>query len=127
MTPEASHNDKVLLCCQCNKPFTFTGGEQKFFAQRNLMWPKRCPQCREERRRHGTYGAQVVSVDSATDMVLCKRCQRPASRTASLKANEALCLACVNKDPDWPSTPNDDMLPYQEWKSAFKTAKLKGN
>ena len=39
--------DKTLSCRDCHQPFTFTAGEQDFFALRQLMnEPKRCPNCR---------------------------------------------------------------------------------
>lgn len=39
--------DKTLSCRNCHQPFTFTAGEQEFFAQKSLVnEPKRCPDCR---------------------------------------------------------------------------------
>jgi CxxC-x17-CxxC domain-containing protein len=45
-------NDQILLCVDCQKEFTFTGGEQQFFEQKGFTSPpKRCKGCRELRRR----------------------------------------------------------------------------
>ena len=43
--------DKTLTCMECGTPFTFTAGEQEFFASRGYVnEPKRCPECRGARR-----------------------------------------------------------------------------
>ncbi len=42
--------DRELICADCNKPFVFEAGEQKFFAERNFSDPKRCKGCRAERK-----------------------------------------------------------------------------
>ncbi len=39
--------DKTLSCRDCHQPFTFTAGEQEFYAVKGLVnEPKRCPGCR---------------------------------------------------------------------------------
>jgi len=35
----------------CGKEFPFTPGEQKFYAERGLFPPKRCPICRMKKRK----------------------------------------------------------------------------
>jgi hypothetical protein len=40
-------SDKTLTCVECRYEFTFTAGEQEFFASRGYTnEPRRCPQCR---------------------------------------------------------------------------------
>ena len=39
-----------LICCDCNRPFIFSAGEQTFFWSKGLSAPKRCPQCRAIRK-----------------------------------------------------------------------------
>lgn len=55
-----SYVDKTLTCRDCGQPFTFTAGEQEFYASHGLMHePSRCPECRSARRSGqggGTYG-----------------------------------------------------------------------
>ncbi len=47
--------DKTLVCRDCNKQFTFTTGEQEFYAQKGLQnEPRRCPECRSARRRNAS-------------------------------------------------------------------------
>ena len=44
-------SDKTLTCMECGSAFTFTVGEQEFFASKGYTnEPKRCPSCREARR-----------------------------------------------------------------------------
>lgn len=48
----------TLICCDCNQSFAFAPGEQRFYAEKELSTPKRCPRCREWRRyRRTTDGA----------------------------------------------------------------------
>ena len=42
--------DKPLQCLDCGADFTFAIGEQRFFFNKGLSQPKRCPQCRQNRR-----------------------------------------------------------------------------
>ena len=49
------HVDKVLMCRDCGTSFTFTVGEQAFFASRGLSnEPGRCPSCRSVRKTGGS-------------------------------------------------------------------------
>jgi CxxC-x17-CxxC domain-containing protein len=50
-------SDQTLYCRDCNQPFTFTVGEQEFYASRGLTnAPSRCPSCRAARRQSGGQG-----------------------------------------------------------------------
>jgi len=42
--------DKTMVCVGCGRKFTWTTGEQRFYAQRKLEPPKRCADCRERHR-----------------------------------------------------------------------------
>jgi CxxC-x17-CxxC domain-containing protein len=49
-----SFTDESLYCRDCNREFTFTAGEQEFFASRGLTnKPARCPECRANRKAQG--------------------------------------------------------------------------
>src|SRR5579859_5921138 len=49
-----SMNDQTLYCRDCNQEFTFTVGEQEFYASRGLTnTPGRCPECRAARKQSG--------------------------------------------------------------------------
>ena len=58
-----SFQDKSLQCSDCGQEFTFTAGEQEFYASRGLQnEPKRCPECRRARKAErfgdGSYGSR---------------------------------------------------------------------
>lgn len=44
------YEDKTLNCRDCKQPFTFTGGEQRFFVERGFTEPTRCKPCRNARK-----------------------------------------------------------------------------
>ena len=49
------HIDKVLICRDCGSSFTFTAGEQTFYATRGLTNdPGRCSVCRSARKAGGS-------------------------------------------------------------------------
>ena len=45
------YEDKTLVCKECGKEFTFTAGEQAFYAERGFQnEPQRCKSCRDARK-----------------------------------------------------------------------------
>ena len=45
------YRDETLNCVDCNAPFTFSAGEQEFFAAKGFTnKPNRCPDCRAARK-----------------------------------------------------------------------------
>lgn len=43
--------DKTLICKDCNSEFTFTAGEQEFYAEKGFTnEPQRCKACRDNRK-----------------------------------------------------------------------------
>ncbi|MFC2056796.1 zinc-ribbon domain containing protein [Chloroflexota bacterium] len=51
--------DKEIQCSDCGATFTFSAGEQEFFASKGYTnEPKRCPECRQARKaeRYGGGG-----------------------------------------------------------------------
>ena len=66
--------DKVISCADCGEQFTFTAGEQEFYAQKGFTEPpKRCPSCRATRKAQrssassygGGYGAETYGGSSS--------------------------------------------------------------
>ncbi|HEX7734407.1 MAG TPA: zinc-ribbon domain containing protein [Ktedonobacteraceae bacterium] len=54
MTSYEGYQDRILTCRDCGQEFTFTAGEQEFFASKGLTnAPSRCPDCRKARRNTG--------------------------------------------------------------------------
>lgn len=51
-----SLTDQTLYCRDCQQEFTFTTGEQEFYASRGLTnTPSRCPSCRAARKQSGGF------------------------------------------------------------------------
>lgn len=49
------YQDKTLKCRDCGNDFTFTTGEQAFYAEKGFEnEPARCPDCRANRKRERT-------------------------------------------------------------------------
>ncbi len=44
------YTDKTLVCRTCGKEFTFTAGEQAFYAERGYTEPKDCKECRDAKK-----------------------------------------------------------------------------
>ena len=44
------YEDMEIICADCEKPFIFEAGEQKFFAEKGFTLPKRCKPCRDARK-----------------------------------------------------------------------------
>jgi len=63
-----SFQDKSIQCSDCGTIFTFTAGEQEFFASKGLTnEPKRCPWCRKSKRQQhrGSSGSRTSYTDRA--------------------------------------------------------------
>jgi CxxC-x17-CxxC domain-containing protein len=68
---ELSYQDKALECRDCGQEFTWTAGEQEFYAQRGLVnQPGRCPDCRRARKAQqggGSYAGGGYSAGGGYD------------------------------------------------------------
>jgi len=54
---ESVYEDRSLTCRDCSEEFTFSSGEQTFFASKGLLNdPQRCPSCRAVAKRARTTG-----------------------------------------------------------------------
>jgi hypothetical protein len=51
MTSENDDADLLVACRDCNADFVITSGQRKWFIERDLSVPKRCPACRMARRQ----------------------------------------------------------------------------
>jgi CxxC-x17-CxxC domain-containing protein len=60
-----TYADKTLTCRDCSNPFTFTEGEQEFFAQKGFTnEPGRCPECRAANKAQRGGGGGGMAYDS---------------------------------------------------------------
>ncbi len=55
----SQYADKTMTCRDCGKQFTFTAGEQEFYAQRGYSEPGRCGECRAARKASRDSGERV--------------------------------------------------------------------
>ncbi len=54
---ERVYQDRLITCRDCAEEFTFSSGEQAFFASKGLVNdPQRCPSCRAAAKRARTVG-----------------------------------------------------------------------
>lgn len=52
------YTDRSIACVDCGQEFTFTAGEQEFYAQRGFTEsPKRCSSCRQIRKAQRNRGS----------------------------------------------------------------------
>jgi CxxC-x17-CxxC domain-containing protein len=66
--------DKLLTCRDCDKEFVFTAGEQQFYASKGLQHePRRCNDCRNNRRQSDGGGSRAQRV---MHDVICNSCGR---------------------------------------------------
>ena len=42
--------DKKIVCCDCHLEFIWEADDQRFYASKGLLPPKRCPTCRAIRK-----------------------------------------------------------------------------
>jgi len=60
----STYTDKTLTCRDCSNPFTFTEGEQEFFAQKGFTnEPSRCPECRAANKSRRNGGGTAYASD----------------------------------------------------------------
>ena len=86
------YTDETLNCTDCNAPFTFSAGEQEFFAAKGFTnKPNRCPDCRAARRASAaaaaadaTPAAAVADMAPAADARHAKCSRPPAADAAKL-------------------------------------------
>lgn len=82
MMSNEGYQDRILTCRDCGQDFTFTAGEQEFYASKGLTnAPSRCPTCRAARRSgQSSSNAPRSSMRSGEHYdTICATCGRPTS------------------------------------------------
>ena len=60
-----SFEDKSMTCSDCGATFTFTAGEQEFFASKGFTnQPKRCVPCRRAKKEQSRSNSYSTSYSS---------------------------------------------------------------
>ena len=66
------YEDKILKCKDCGAEFTFTAGEQEFYAERGFQnEPQRCKPCRDARKNNGAPKRELFTA-------VCANCGKEA-------------------------------------------------
>ncbi|MBV9440062.1 MAG: zinc-ribbon domain containing protein [Candidatus Eremiobacteraeota bacterium] len=80
--------DETLNCTDCNAPFTFSAGEQQFFAAKGFTnKPNRCPDCRAARKAQRGGGSGGSSYGTSGSY---------GSSRPQRQMYQATCSACGN-------------------------------
>lgn len=67
------YTDKTLVCKDCGQEFTFTAGEQEFYAEKGFTnEPQRCKACRSARKGAARNGEPREMFDA-----VCAECGKP--------------------------------------------------
>jgi len=73
------YQDRLLTCRDCGNDFTFSAGEQEFFASKGLTnAPSRCPDCRSARRNGQNNRAPRAPRGEQYDAI-CATCGQPTT------------------------------------------------
>jgi CxxC-x17-CxxC domain-containing protein len=79
MTSYEGYQDRILTCRDCGQEFTFTAGEQEFFATKGLTnAPSRCPDCRKA-RRNSSGGSSNPRPRAEQHEAICASCGNPTT------------------------------------------------
>lgn len=85
--------DKVLVCKGCGQEFTFTAGEQEFYAEKGFQnEPTRCKECRRARKNGGERRATREMFDA-----ICSECGKPTKIPFEPKTDKPIyCSECFS-------------------------------
>ena len=99
---EYSLTDQTLYCRDCNQEFTFTSGEQEFYASRGLTnAPSRCPECRAARKQAGGQRSGFRDREARPMYTaICARCGREATVPFQPREDRPVyCSECYQPQP----------------------------
>jgi len=93
-----SFQDKSLQCSDCGTTFTFTAGEQEFYASRGLQnEPRRCPECRRA-RKSGRYGNNSYGTPRQMFPTVCAECGKDTEVPFEPRGDRPVyCSDCYSK------------------------------
>ena len=70
------YSDKTLVCKDCGQEFTFTAGEQEFYAEKGFTnEPQRCKACRTTRKN--ARGDAATGAPRQKFEAVCSECGNP--------------------------------------------------
>jgi CxxC-x17-CxxC domain-containing protein len=105
MMSNEDYQDRILTCRDCGMDFTFSAGEQEFYASRGLTnAPGRCPSCRAARRNGQSSSAPGRGEDF-------KRSAQAPLHHARTEHYETTCATC-GRPTSVPFIPREDRPVY---------------
>ena len=89
------YQDKTLVCKDCGEEFTFTAGEQEFYAEKGFSnEPIRCKACRNARKQDRNTNRPVRQMFEA----VCAECGTPAQVPFEPTSGRPVyCASCFQK------------------------------
>lgn len=84
--------DQELTCRDCGATFTFTEGEQEFYASKDLSAPQRCKACRQARKSQRSGPREMHAAVCAQCGAACEVPFKP--RPVEEGGKPVLCQAC---------------------------------
>ena len=93
-----SFEDKSLQCSDCGATFTFSAGEQEFFASKDYTnEPKRCPACRQARKAE-RYGNSSYNPRRQMFPIICADCGKETEVPFEPRGDKPVyCSDCYKK------------------------------
>ena len=81
--------EKVLVCKDCGREFTFTAGEQEFYAEKGFQnEPTRCRECRRSRKNGERKPREMFDA-------VCAECGKPTKVPFEPKTDKPIyCSEC---------------------------------
>jgi CxxC-x17-CxxC domain-containing protein len=98
--------DTTLTCRDCGQAFSFTSGEQDFYASRGFSEPTRCPDCRAARKAQRDSGSSGGGYGSSSGGGYSSRGNRGAREMFSVT-----CSSC-GQEAQVPFQPTGDKPVY---------------
>ena len=89
------YQDKTLVCKDCGQEFTFTAGEQEFYAEKGFTnEPQRCKACRDSRKQNSRGGRGERQMFDA----VCSECGKPCKVPFQPSGNRPIyCSDCFRR------------------------------
>ncbi len=80
MMSNGDYRDRILICRDCGQEFTFSAGEQEFYANKGLTnAPSRCASCRAARRGTQSTSSSFRTPRGESYETTCATCGRSTS------------------------------------------------
>ncbi len=89
------YRDRVLKCVDCGAEFTFTAGEQLFYADKGFKnEPKRCKPCKAKKAGNG----RSTTTERAVTTTTCSQCGKETTVPFKLtQGRPVYCRTCFQQ------------------------------